>query len=87
MATNLSGNTLLHDKSRNVVLRGCFHMTTDDTGRLEVHVTNDVTGISEMLVFLDTTSWNPIMQIVQALQDVWTDVDVGAPRLQEIAAD
>lgn len=68
---------MLFDPSRRVLLRGELMLETDGKGRSEITVKNDVTGITEHLVFQSGSLWIPVMQLIQAIQDTHTDVDVG----------
>ena len=73
----LHGNSLLFDPNRGVVLRGEICLTSDGKGRSEIHVTNDVTGIQEHLVFTSGQTWIPVLQLIQAIQDTHLDIDIG----------
>lgn len=73
----LHGSSMLFDPSRGVVLRGEIRLQTDGKGRSEITVKNDVTGVQEHLVFQTGALWIPVMQLIQAIQDTHTDVEIG----------
>lgn len=74
---SLRGNSSLFDPKRGVVLRGEIRLTTDGKSRSEIYVENDVTGVSERLVFQTGSLWIPVMQLIQVIQEAHSEVDVG----------
>ena len=77
MQEELRGNSLLFDPTRGVVLRGEIRLMSDGKGRSEIHVRNDETGNAEHLVFSSGGLWIPVLQLIQAIQDTHTEVDIG----------
>lgn len=75
-AETLTGNSVLFDPSRGVVMRGEIRLHSDGKRRSEIFVTNDETGLSEHLVFESGSTWIAVLQMIQAVHDTHTLVDV-----------
>lgn len=70
------GQSMLMDGDTRVILRGEIALITDGHGRSEIQVRNDETGMMERLVFTTGALWIPVMQLIQAIRDTHTPVDL-----------
>lgn len=79
---NLSGGAIFWDSINSVVLQGRLSLLSDGVGRSEIVIAGD-DGHEERLVFRHGTTWVPVYQLIQVIQEVYPPTELEAPAPEE----